>query len=72
MTQTLSTRVAAVVRAEAARRKVPQAQIADRLSVSQAAVSRRMTGRTPFDLDELAIVAQLLDVPVIDLIREAA
>ena len=71
MTQTFSARVAAVIRAEAARRKISQGQIAELLGTSQAAVSRRMAGITPFELDELPVVAQLLDVPVTTLIEAA-
>lgn len=53
--------VAATVRAECARRRLTQATLADALGLSQAAVSRRLAGTTPFELDELAVVAPLLD-----------
>jgi transcriptional regulator with XRE-family HTH domain len=72
MTQTLSGQVAATIRAEMARRKVSQAQVADAIGVSQAAISRRLGGQTPFELDELTTVAGLLDMAVGDLIESNA
>lgn len=72
MTQTLSERVAAAVRAEVARRKISQGRIASVLDTSQATVSRRLAGTTPFDLDELEQVAGLLGLSVADLLKDAA
>lgn len=72
MTQTLSARVASAVRAEAARRKISQAEIAGSLGISQASLSRRMTGLTPFEIDELDVIAGLLDLPVVSLFVDAA
>lgn len=64
MTQTLSERVASVVRAEMARKKVGQDEIAALLGLSQASVSRRIRGVTPFEVDELGPVAGLLEIPI--------
>lgn len=61
-------RVAAEVRAAAARRRMSGAQLADRLGMSQMAMSRRMSGRMPFRVDELAALAAVLEVDVRDLI----
>lgn len=72
MTQTLSAKVAAIIRAEAARHRVSQTRIAASLDLSQAAVSRRMSGVTPWELDELPQVAQLLDLSLADLLMDAA
>lgn len=72
MTQTLSGAVAANIRAELARQRVSQAQVAERLGLSQAAVSRRLTGQTPFELDEVATVADLLAVAPSHLLAVAA
>lgn len=55
-----------------ARRRVGQEEIAARLGLSQASVSRRIRGVTPFELDELPQVADLLDLPVSALIGDAA
>lgn len=56
--------VAAEVRAEMARQRVSQTALADRLDVSQAYVSRRLTGDVPFDVEELREVAFILGVRV--------
>lgn len=72
MTQTLSGAVAANIRAELARQRVSQAQVAERLGLSQAAVSRRLSGQTPFEIDEVAEVASLLDVAPSHLLGVAA
>lgn len=72
MTQTLSTQVAAAVRAEAARKRIGQEAIASALGLSQASVSRRLRGVAPFELDEIPVVARVLGVAVTDLIQETA
>lgn len=61
-------RVAANVRAAAARSRVSQAAIGAVLGISQNAVSQRMLGRVQFKADELHKLAAFLDTPVIDLI----
>lgn len=68
----MSQQVAEAVRVELARRRIPQTALADALRLSQATVSRRLTGRAPFELDEIPVVAQLLGVSVGDLIKDAA
>lgn len=65
-------RVAAAVRSELARQRIPQATIAARLGISQAAVSRRLSGAVPFDVSELAAVADVLGADVGTLARGAA
>lgn len=55
-----------------ARRSMSQTQIAERLGISQPAVSARLLGRTPFDINELVEIAKVLDVPVSTLIGEKA
>ena len=56
--------VAAEVRAEMARRKVSQTDVAQWLGVAQATVSRRVTGEVAFDVAELEKIAALLGVAV--------
>lgn len=56
------------VRAEMARRKVSQVAVAAHLGLSQTAVSARLAGRVPFDINELHAIAGLLDVPIAALI----
>lgn len=56
--------VAAEVRAEMARQQMPQAKLAALLGVAQQTISRRLVGEVPFDVTELARIADLLKVPV--------
>lgn len=60
--------VAAEVRAAAARRRVTQASIARQLGMSQQALSRRWTGELAFDVNELFQVADILGIPLGDLL----
>lgn len=68
---TATQRVAATVRAELARRRIQQTEVAARLGIVQASVSRRLTGDTPWDINELAEVADLIGVRVADLVADA-
>lgn len=52
------------VRAEMARQRVSQAMLGKHLGISQAAVSAKLLGKTPFTIDQLASVAALLGVPL--------
>lgn len=72
MTTDLSRTVAGSVRAEMARRKTTQRQVADAIGTSQAAVSRRLSGLVPFDVDELAAVADLFEMDPRDLLPATA
>lgn len=72
MPPTHAQRVAAAVRAESARRRITQTQIAEHLGLSRMAVSRRLSGVVPFDADELGRTAELFGVPVSVLFGEAA
>jgi transcriptional regulator with XRE-family HTH domain len=56
--------VADNVRAEMARRNKSQADIAQQLGITRQGISRRLLGRTPFDVDEIAAIARYLNVPV--------
>lgn len=57
------TAVADTVRAEMARRRVTQGMLAERLHLSQAAVSRRLKGDVEFGVNELLEAADLIGVP---------
>lgn len=64
MTTNPSAVIGANVRAEMARRGISQTALAMRLQKSQTAVSKRLRGETPFDVNELATVAAALNVPM--------
>ena len=50
------------------RKRVTQAQVAQALGMSQAAVSRRLGGQLPFDVDDLARLADLFGTEVSELL----
>jgi transcriptional regulator with XRE-family HTH domain len=60
----LSESAAAEVRAEMARQRRSGKQLATQLGWSQMYLSRRLSGRAPFNLDDLAAIAAALGVPV--------
>lgn len=68
MTNALSVSVAAAVaaevRAEVARKQISQDKLAAQVGCSRQALNRRLTGTTPFDVAELAAIAEALGVPV--------
>jgi len=64
MTQNLAEYVAAEVRAEMARQRVSQRQLAAQLGLSQVQIQRRLAGRIEFRPSELDGAAELLGVPV--------
>ena len=66
--RTATERVAANIRAELARQGISQTDLAASLRKSQPTVSRRLLGRVPFSVDELDIIADLLDVPMAQLV----
>lgn len=60
------------VRAEMARKGVSQEELAARLGFSQSVVSKRLRGITPFDINELTLIAQHLGVPLASLLPAEA
>lgn len=68
MTITPSAVTGANVRAEMARRGVTQETLARKIGLSQAAVSARLRGRTPFDVNELTQISAILGVPAASLL----
>lgn len=52
------------MRAEMARQRISQQELARQLGVAQQTISRRHTGEVPWDVSELLAVAALLKVPV--------
>lgn len=61
--QTLREQVAEEVRALMARRRISGVQLAKRIGKSQTYVWRRLSGETPFDVDDLEALAGALGVP---------
>lgn len=70
--ESLSTQVAANVRAEMARQRKRQADLGEVLGLTQGAVSKRMSGTVALDVDELGKIADFLGVPATTLIGVAA
>lgn len=64
MTDNPAARVGRNVRAEMARNGLTQGDLATRLRLTQPAVSRRLTGDVPFNVNELAIVSRVVGVPL--------
>lgn len=60
----LRQQVAEEVRALMARRRLSGVKLAKAMGKSQAYVWRRLSGETPFDVDDLETVARIFDVPV--------
>lgn len=56
--------VAAEVRAHLARKRISGRQAAFALGWKQPYISRRLSGDIPFDVNDLAALAELLEVPV--------
>ena len=57
------TTVAANVRAELARRRIRQSEVAARLGVSRQNVAQRLNGSVDFRVGELLAIADLLGIP---------
>lgn len=53
-------------------KRISQETLATRLQMSQQAVSRRLTGEVEFSLSQLQIVADVLDVPLEQLVAAPA
>jgi transcriptional regulator with XRE-family HTH domain len=64
--------VAANVRAELARKRITQMEVAACLGVSRQNVSQRLNGRVDFRVSELVAIAGLLDIPAAALLAESA
>jgi transcriptional regulator with XRE-family HTH domain len=58
------TDVAANLRAEIARQRKRQTDLAAALGISAPALSRRLKGETPISVDELQVLADRLDRPM--------
>jgi len=70
--ESLSTQVAANVRAEMARQRKRQADLGEVLGLTQGAISKRMSGKIALDVDELGKIAAFLGIDPATLIENAA
>lgn len=64
MTATIRADVAAAIRAELARAGITQRELAEKIGKHQTWVSYRATGRVICDVEDLALLAVGLDVPL--------
>jgi transcriptional regulator with XRE-family HTH domain len=64
----LTERVAAEVRALMGRYEVTQVQLTEVLGVSQTGVSKRLRGLTPFDVNEIGLLAEFFGVDPSELV----
>jgi transcriptional regulator with XRE-family HTH domain len=64
----IADQVAEEVRALLGRRRLSASALATRMGVTQRYISRRLTGETPLDVNDLAEIAAALDVTITDLI----
>lgn len=67
---TPSERVGANVRHALSNAGRTQRELAETLGLHQPGISRRLAGRTPFNVDELATVATFLGVDVATLVED--
>lgn len=51
-----------------AKHSVSQMQLGEKLGLSQVAISRRLSGRVPFDVNELQQVAEMFGLSMGDLV----
>jgi len=72
MANEVRAKIAAEVRAEVARQKKSQREIASMLGVDQAGAWRRLNGEQPWRADELVKLAEALGVPVAQFLGERA
>lgn len=67
-----TTRVADNIRAEMARQSCTQERLATSLGTTQQFISRRLSGRVAFTVDDLARIADSLNVPMARLVDNEA
>lgn len=68
MPTSVTERVATAVRVELARRQLRAHKLADVLNISQAAMSNKLHGISPFTVLELELIARSWQMPIADLI----
>jgi transcriptional regulator with XRE-family HTH domain len=61
--------VAAPIRAHLAVRNISGSDLARRIGLTQPQVSRRLHGRLPFTSDDLVVIAEQLDITIVELLQ---
>lgn len=64
--------VAEEIRVLLARKRISASELARRTGIKQSTMSRRMTGETAFDMDDLEVIAAVLEVEVSELLPQGA
>lgn len=59
------------IRAELARRNLSASQAAEVIGVSKQVFSNRMTGKKPFNIEELEKLANYMGIQVFDLLKDS-
>lgn len=59
------------IRAELARRNISASQAAGAIGVSKQVFSNRMTGKKPFNIEELEKLANYMGIQVFDLLKDS-
>jgi transcriptional regulator with XRE-family HTH domain len=72
MTTNIREVVAEEIRAELGRQRRSASWLGRQTGMAQPAISRRLTGAVPIDLEELDAIARALDVPLYKLLGETA
>lgn len=72
MASNLRSLVADEVRAQMARKRISQRELGELLDIPQGSISRILSGRRSFRVEEILLIAQKLDVPVTKLLEPAA
>lgn len=65
-------RVAGEVRAHMARQRCTAAKLSTELGIPKATLSRKLNGKTPFLVDELMSIGDVLGIDVVALLEAAA
>lgn len=63
--------IAGTVRAELARQRKQQQALQSKLNISRSSMARRLNGESPFDANELVLVAEFLGMQVGDLFTDS-
>lgn len=57
------------IRAHLAVSRISGAELARRVGIDQASISRRLNGKSPFTVDDLVLIAKALDLTLLELLQ---